>query len=111
MFKLDKNLCPPSAPAPVEVEARPYSLEHLAAWLETMPPKESYCYSNTGHCLIAQYFMHAGIAFQNIGGTMWYDANTIRHDLPDDLIEISRHHPRTFGGALSRAHNALAGEG
>lgn len=90
-----------------EVKADPFSLESLIAWLENQPAKKRYCFMDTGHCLIAQYFDHCGIKYENIGGTIWWPRLSKSEPLPDGFAEVAGRGAMTFGAALTRAQAAL----
>lgn len=88
-----------------------FSTVALRDWLRTQDPKRVYCYTDVGHCLIAQYLTAAGIAFQSVGGYgEWSDASGATHQSGDDLHQIAIGRPRTFGAALSRAEDRVASE-
>ena len=82
--------------------ADPFTLEALIAWLRTKDSKETYCYVDGGHCLIAQYLEHRGIPFEYVGAHgYYYDQNYDSHETPFHQIAVTK--PRTFGAALQRA--------
>lgn len=78
-----------------QTKADPWSLNGLIAWLETMPPKTRYYFSDARTCLIAQYMRSQGqkkIAFYC-------------HEIPEPFGEIANpvDGNETFGAALERA--------
>jgi len=92
----------------------PFTLESLIAWLETMPPQESYRFECTdGSCLIGQYSTAHGQgrlpyyqqteAFANAWGGE-PDGLRISHA---ERLAVSE--PWTFGAALTRARAYQAG--
>lgn len=108
MFKLDRNFHP--TPADGEVKHGPYTLGHLAAWLETMPGDGEYCYVSAGACLIAQYFTAHNIAFRGVGGTYWRDENSLEKPLPPKFRAVAQGLPRTYSAALTRCRAAISAE-
>lgn len=93
-----------------KVKADPFSLESLIAWLEKQPGATEYCYSDTGHCLLAQYFEAAGFEQALLGSETisWGNAD-IEVKLPLHFNEIAQGSGgiRTFGAALERARKTL----
>lgn len=91
-------------------KADPFSLKSLIAWLEQQPAAGKYCYSESGHCLLARYLTAMG--FEGVGISPW----TYRHlpdredrkELPDGWNNIAFGYPFTFGAALERARAVLA---
>ena len=82
--------------------ADPFTLEAMIAWLKTKDQEETYCYTSTGHCLIAQYLRHHIIQFSGVGAHGYYYGNNYdRHKTP--FHEIAALTPYTFGAALQRA--------
>jgi len=101
MFQPDK----PADLIAKPVEAKPFTLESLIAWLETKKGDEEYSVYDTDGgacgCLFAQYAVHRG-----------YDANFDGYvallkgagTFPSDPVEcVSCNEPYTFGAALLRA--------
>jgi len=93
--------------APVETKPDVFSLDGLIAWLETRSVDGIYCYTDSGNCLLCQYFTANG--FQGIA----LDAFGFSHDgwntevrYPSIFNEVAIQHPRTFGAALERARAA-----
>ena len=73
----------------------PLSLDSLIAWLEKQPADAKYCYSDTGACLLAQYF--AAIGFEGIlVGARDFDHNGIYN------IPLPRHFNRIAGAWIPR---------
>lgn len=77
------------------------TVRELVGWLETKRPSERYFYTNSSHCLWAQYLKEHGAAKYVIGAL----------DMPGGLwgwghkVAIGR--PNTFGAALGRARRYL----
>lgn len=88
---------------PLRLEADPFSLEALVAWLEKQSRGLNYNYRCGDHCLIAQYLKSTGHGDCLLGGSFWYDQNNIRHDLPERINRIAVSKPWTLGAALQRA--------
>lgn len=91
--------------APAEV----WSLPRLVAWLEKQPADVEYCYTSSGHCLIAQYLSNCGWKQPLVGGWVVCDwqGDQIDRALPPKFKRISQNEPRTFGAALERARALL----
>lgn len=88
----------------------PLSLPALIAWLEKQPAAATYCYSDTGHCLAAQYCKHVGIGYSVIP-LGWYEACNRTNEFLYQLENIScpfTGERTTFGAALTRAKALLA---
>lgn len=67
--------------------------ENFVRWLGEQPPTKSYCYTDIGHCALAQYF-------DAIGQSRWIGPDFERSlGVHDILIEG----PHTFGAAYRRA--------
>jgi hypothetical protein len=86
----------------------PFSLTSLVAWLERQDPREGYCYSSTGECLLARYFRERGFNRVIMAADFFY--HWPRHDalyevtaLPPRFNDVAKGKVRTFGAALSRA--------
>lgn len=89
-----------------EARTKEPSMLSLIAWLETKNPAEEYDYYNCyGGCLLGQYFNAIGLAWGLNGGPGCELFNSMESY---KLQDISRRHPRTFGGALERARVALS---
>lgn len=90
-----------------EVKADPFSLDSLVAWLEKQPAAKVYCYADTGHCLLSQYFTAMGFELICMGSVDFIHkfscADLHRADLPPRFNSIAVGHPQTFGKALARA--------
>lgn len=91
--------------------AKPYTLEHLAGWLEKQPARESYNWDcSNGTCLISQYA-------KSVGDTANYSAAcekflAVIGLAPGQAIATYAHiialnRPWTYGAALTRAQAAL----
>jgi hypothetical protein len=92
-----------------EVKSDPFSLESLIAWLEKQPEDKTYCYTDTGQCLLSQYFLSNG--FENVAvGPYDFDHGSdfqYKEKLPPSFNEIAQGRPRQFGSALDRAREAV----
>lgn len=86
-----------------------FSLEGLAAWLETQDPRKSYSYCDTGACLLHQYFSAAGVPVDLVGGYTWDDTHGREHDLSVNFRYVSREYPHDMAAALSRCRTAMEG--
>jgi hypothetical protein len=96
-------------------KADPLSLDSLIAWLETQPRDKAYCYDDTGHCLLAQYFQQVYGEEVGVGGTYYTRPDGTDVDLPMSFRDIPvggwacglgrrfKNERRTFGAALERA--------
>ena len=104
-----------------EVKADPFSLDSLIAWLEKQPGDETYCYIESGECLLTQYFTASGYNNVYMFTTgFWHGQDQIPgHAGRDEAIEMGRYtplpagfdriahaRPHTFGAALVRARKA-----
>ena len=58
-----------------KTKAEPFSKAHVIAWLETMPADGAYCYTDGGHCLIAQYLTYLGHTNVSVGPLGYYDSD------------------------------------
>lgn len=89
-----------------EVKAKPLTLPHLIAWLETQPADKTYNYDcHDGTCLLDRY----------IGATTGKPSRpSSRHwricgdEWGYNYTFIARVKPQTFGAALERARSCLA---
>jgi hypothetical protein len=107
MFLEDKKLNPG-----VTVEADPFSLDALIAWLEKQPGETEYDYRDTdnkhGGCLFSRYAVFLGYSADFDG---YADMIGAWGTFPGDPFEESRlavSEPHTLGAALQRAR-ALRG--
>lgn len=92
-----------------QTKADPLSLESLIAWLEQQPADKTYCFLDTGRCLIATYFQAKNIA-KSVGGVTFLPLGSkVRRKIPDCFNEVAEFTPFTYGAALERAR-ALRGE-
>lgn len=89
--------------------ADPFTLEALAAWLETKPAKKTYIYFIQSDCLLEQYFKHANVPFDLIGGSFYFPSyGASPEQLPKGFPYIAAEHPHTFGAALARTRAEIA---
>ncbi len=90
------------------------SLDSLIKWLESKPRLGRYKYTNTEHCVLAQYFTAMGGVGVSVGANSchyhikgeWHHKN-----LPERWNEIALGNIflfKTFGGALRRARRLRA---
>lgn len=91
----------------------PFKLGTLISWLEKRPTDESYCYTDNGECLLAQYLMACGFSDVCVGGWgAWdyVDHKGHRIDVAGNIVflHIAKGRPRTFGSALDRAREAAS---
>lgn len=81
-----------------------FSLESLIAWLEKMPPRESYRTWELDNCLLGQWSQAMGAAdFKEQS----YQLGIAEPFLTIASIDGPRDQPHTFGAALTRARAAL----
>ena len=91
-----------------ETKTDPLSLEALIEWLEKQPQDKTYCYTEDGRCLAAQYNQHIGRQYTSAGeiaseehppSDASFDSilESIAIGTGDGFIDW------TFGAALSRA--------
>jgi hypothetical protein len=81
--------------------ATDFTIADVLMWARTMPAGEGYCYSDIHGCALCQFFRHAGIKFEWVGGWTWRDEKGGRHDFPPHLEEALVL-GGTFGGLVSR---------
>ena len=85
------------------------SLDGLIGWLKTKEPEDRYEYTAPCSCLLHQYLKAAGLNPFSVSPTMYHlNLRDNRIDiegkpLGDDLAEVARTTPHTFGEALERA--------
>lgn len=98
-----------------EIETKPdvFSVEALAAWLETKPATEAYDFFDcNGGCLIGQYLTATtGSSWTENGFDSWLDIDDVHPVLcgvAQGSGEVYRVDRWTFGGALRRARVLLA---
>lgn len=84
------------------------SLASLLRFCESKPADEGYCYTDTGECLIAQYFRSINFPFIRLSAGRYRDIDHNLKPLPDEFERIALTSPRTFGGAASRIRTLLA---
>lgn len=91
-----------------ETKTEPETLEHLIEWLRQQDPNETYCYGNSGGCLLAKYYRnHLGYELAQVGSfCVILDRCKYKH-LPENFDLIAVNLPRTFGAALKRAESLL----
>ena len=93
----------------------PFTLESLVAWLEKMPGDEVYCYTDSGRCLLSQYFSEMLGRPVSITNSYWrFEESFQRLPLPKRFDDIAVGEGLsdgwTFGAALTRARAALASQ-
>lgn len=88
-----------------ETKADPFTLDSFIAWLEKQPAKKTYCYTSTGHCLIAQYLKHLGHTNISVAGygKWWSDQGRGQLAAIADIANPPSSALSTFGAALERA--------
>lgn len=96
-----------------EIKTDILDLGKMIAWLETKDPTEPYCYTSSGHCLIAQYLIAHGFANPNVESVGGWDSRHPSCQKKSRSSHIARGHPldetsRTFGAALHRARAVAA---
>ena len=80
----------------------PLTLEAFAAWCETKPADEVYCYTDSGHCAFAQYLSWLGFVEPSVGSRTYSDGDGPAHALPAGLDSAVRGEPRTYGALAAR---------
>ncbi len=92
-----------------EIATKPdiYALPTLIAWLEKQPAQKSYCYGDTGGCLLHQYLSANGCRSVLMGGTYFIHEGG-QGKLPYGFNDTAVGRPRTFGAALARAREFAA---
>ncbi len=85
------------------VRAEPFTLEHFASWLGTMPPAQEYDPTDPSICALGQY----GITCQG-NDFSWYNRELWDKDSPLRVASHANTGPYTFGAALDRARKLLA---
>jgi hypothetical protein len=92
----------------IESTADPLTVVELVAWLERRPADKPYCYTDVGHCLLAQYFSSLGYTEINLNPYwFWRGPNMEKVEYPPIFNEIALGETRTFGAALGRARAVL----
>lgn len=88
-------------------EASPYTLEHLAGWLETK--SGPYDWFSIERCLICQYLDFIGVKYSSVGRLDYVTPDSKRRiNIPEYFATVSAPYPNTFGAALSRTRAAIA---
>lgn len=91
-----------------QTKTDPFTLESLIAWLEKRPADNEYCYTETGECLLAQYFSASGYGPVLMGANEFGRKGIAESiPLPVGFNKIALGYPRTFGAALERARSPL----
>ncbi len=85
----------------------PVGLENLETWLKKQNPRKTYCYGNSGTCLLHQFYAAMGMPIQKMFSDCWHDLGDIEHPLNETLNNIASCPNHTFGGALERTQEAL----
>jgi hypothetical protein len=92
-----------------EVKADPFSLDSLIAWLEKQPADKTYCYDDTGHCLLAQWFKSCGTPSACLGNVcVVFAGENASRNIPVSFQKTAMPKPHTFGAALRRARSRAA---
>jgi hypothetical protein len=95
---------------PTEPKTDPLTLPALTAWLETQPADQSYCFLDTGYCLIGRFLRAQGYACASVGGSYYrskHGGDRIPFSHPA-IEDIAAKNPHTFGAALARAREACS---
>lgn len=93
---------------------KPYTLDHLIAWMEERPASKTYDWRSASGCLLAQYAIDQGEdknrRWNDPDGGTYHGAYFTARDAfgLDITVGIGRVEPWTFGAALERAR-ALRG--
>lgn len=103
MFLDEKNIY-------IAIEPKPFTLEHLIAWLKDKPLDLKYDFCSLRNCLLGQYtYAHGGkLSFDGLYNSEYRigDYATPMNDSPDKtspIYQVALKEPHTFGAALSRA--------
>jgi len=96
-----------------EIKTDPFSLDGLIAWLEKQPAAKTYCYMDTGGCLLHQYFTACGREVDGVGGTYIDFTDGTTWELSKSFAKVAQGkvgvtNRHTFGAALERARDALS---
>lgn len=87
-----------------QVKVDPTALTSLIAWLETMPPRQSYNWMDTCNCLAGQYMHACGISRMDPDRLL---LSELMGGM-DRYLAVAGMKPHTFGAALKRARAAMA---
>ena len=90
-----------------ETKPAPFSIEALAAWLETQCPEETYFYHDPRVCLWGAYTRSQGGVMA--GGYYVIGKALLNTTLPERANVIAMRGAWTYGAALARARRILAG--
>ena len=90
-----------------ETKPAPFSIEALAAWLETQCPEETYFYHDPRVCLWGAYTRSQGGVMA--GGYYVIGKAFLSTTLPERANVIAAGGDWTYGAALARARRILAG--
>ena len=92
-----------------ETKPAPFSIEALAAWLETQCPEETYFYHDPRMCLWGAYTRSQGGVMA--GGYYVIGKALLSISLPEraNVIAAGEDCDWTYGAALARARRILAG--
>jgi hypothetical protein len=91
-----------------KVNGLEYTLDHLISWLETMPPEETYSYSNSEWCALCQFLKSQGHPHPIVNTFRWgrFSPET-EESLPLHFDWISSGdgsgHSWSYGAMLERA--------
>ena len=90
-----------------ETKPASFSIEALAAWLETQCPEETYLYHDPRMCLWGAYTRSQGGVMA--GGYYVIGKALLNTSLPERANVIAMRGAWTYGAALARARRILAG--
>ena len=90
-----------------ETKPAPFSIEALAAWLETQCPEKTYFYHDPRMCLWGAYTRSQGGVVA--GGYYVIGKALLNTTLPERANVIAMRGAWTYGAALARARRILAG--
>jgi hypothetical protein len=99
----------------LEPKHDPFTLESLVAWLERQPGDEVYCYTDSGRCLLSQYFSEMLGRPVSVNWKYWgFKESRQQQPLPKRFDDIAvgegLANGWTFGAALTRARTALSSQ-
>jgi len=85
----------------------PLTLPALIAWLETKPAGRAYCYTDTQHCLAANYYRDIGRDME-VHSLDTFEMPPASASFGYTLEWIACQCNRTYGGALDLARQLAA---
>lgn len=94
-----------------KTKLKPWTKAHVLAWLRTKPADGTYCYTDNGACLIAQYLTYLGYHRPYVSGGGEYYVDSTKAIAPywfwAASIGPSNREDWTFGAAIQRIQTSL----